>query len=340
VEKLLEVQGLSTSFSTFEGKVRAVDGVSFSLLPGETLALVGESGCGKSVTARSIMGLYSGRSVSQGGKVLFGGEDLSALDQERRSAFRGGRIAMIFQEPMSAFDPLATVGEQMVAARLAHAPGSGRGRERVAAAEALAIESLRAVGIPDPEIRARDYPHKLSGGMLQRVLIAIALMGEPELLIADEPTTALDVTIQAQVLALIRELRERKGMAVLFITHDLGVVAEIADRVHVMYSGRIVEKATVSEFFGATGDGPSHPYGRGLLASRIRGEAERGELPSIQGYVPKPIDIPAGCAFAPRCDRAGPRCARESPPLLALGGATGQGETREVACHLYQGGVQ
>jgi oligopeptide/dipeptide ABC transporter ATP-binding protein len=332
VERLLEVEDLSTSFATFEGAVRAVEGVSFSLGKGETLALVGESGCGKSVTARSIMGLYSGRKVTQKGRVLFEGEDLAVLDQDSRSAFRGGRMAMIFQEPMSAFDPLATVEEQMVAARLAHAPAEA-GQDRAKAAKALAVEALRGVGIPDPEIRIRDYPHKLSGGMLQRVLIAIALMNEPELLIADEPTTALDVTIQAQVLALIRELRERKGMSVLFITHDLGVVAEIADRVHVMYSGHIVEKATTPEFFGSVGEGPLHPYGQGLLASRIRGDIERGDLPSIPGYVPKPIEMPTGCAFAPRCGRAGPRCLREAPPLAPVG-------AREVACHLYQGGVE
>ncbi len=353
METLLDVRDLATSFRTPEGKVRAVDGISLSLAAGETLALVGESGCGKSVTARSIMGLYSGSRVSQSGSILFRGEDLSQARPERRASLRGGAMAMIFQEPMSAFDPLATIGGQMVDARLAHAAKAVR-----AEAERMAVESLRSVGIPDPEIRLRDYPHRLSGGMLQRVLIAIALMNEPTLLVADEPTTALDVTIQAQVLRLIRDLCLRRGTGVLFITHDLGIVAEMADRVHLMYAGRIVEKATVGEFFG--NPGPLHPYGAGLLASRIRRESSKDSLPSIPGTVPKLLDLPQGCRFSPRCLRAGERCRRDEPPLAALdssGGCIGsaadgpiptsEGQAaegagprlREVACWLYQGGV-
>jgi oligopeptide/dipeptide ABC transporter ATP-binding protein len=331
MENLLEVAGLSTRFKTFEGEVLAVDGVSFSLAEGEVLALVGESGCGKSVTARSVMGLYSGSRVIQEGSISFRGRELSGLPEAERIAYRGKEIAMIFQEPMAAFDPLATVGEQMVDARLAHLPGSGS--EDRARAKALAVESLRSVGIPDPETRIDEYPHRLSGGMLQRVLIAIALMNEPRILIADEPTTALDVTIQAQVLRLIRDLKEKNGMAVLFITHDLGVVAEVADRVHVMYAGQIVEKATVKELFSA--EGPAHPYAKGLLESRVRRDRKGLELPSIPGSVPRPVDLPPGCHFAERCPKAGPRCLKAAPALLPLAG----GSERRAACWLYQGGV-
>jgi len=374
MEKLLEVEGLSTSFATWEGEIRAVQDLYFYLDAGETLALVGESGCGKSVTARSVMGLYTGSRVTQSGTIRFKGEDLSAAPPSRRAALRGGAMAMIFQEPMAAFDPLASIGEQMIDARMAHAPrasqpsrssrpsqpvGDGAAPDArdsivrgMAASDYVArdsiandvIAALRSVGIPDPELRLRDYPHRLSGGMLQRVLIAIALMNEPALLVADEPTTALDVTIQAQVLRLIRDLRRDKGAGVLFITHDLGVVAEIADRIHVMYAGRIVEKATVEEFFGAAG--PLHPYGEGLLASRIRRDATGGELPSIPGTVPRPLETPEGCRFAPRCAKAGPRCAREEPrlaPVAVAGGAIAAGGTataREVACWLHQGGVR
>ncbi len=375
MERLLEVAGLSTSFKTWEGELKAVRGVSFSLAAGETLALVGESGCGKSVTARSIMGLYAGSRVDQRGSISFRGEELSTATPTRRAALRGGKMAMIFQEPMAAFDPLATVGEQMIDARLAHVSESGGGRAVRTAAAELAIGALRGVGIPDPEIRFRDYPHRLSGGMLQRVLIATALLNEPELLVADEPTTALDVTIQAQVLRLIRGLRVGKGMGVLFITHDLGVVAEIADRVHVMYAGKIVEKASVAEFFGAgsgkdadsgrkdavtptagerashgmgaISPGPLHPYGRGLLSSRVRRELKGQELPAVPGTVPRPGELPEGCAFAPRCSRAGPRCVREEPTLAsvrdtvyeAVGASFQAGAPREAACWLYQGGV-
>ena len=331
MDALLEVEGLRASFRTREGEIRAVDGVSFGVGRGETVALVGESGCGKSVTARSVMGLYSGSRASVSGSIRFKGEELSEAAPARRAALRGASMAMIFQEPMSAFDPLATIGEQMVDARLAHHPG-GRGAR--AEALELAVESLRAVGIPDPAIRARDYPHRLSGGMLQRALIATALMNEPELLVADEPTTALDVTIQAQVLRLMRDLRQKRGMGLLFITHDLGVVAEIADRVQVMYAGRIVESATVAEFFAAD-SGPLHPYGKGLLASRVKRGLKGAALPSIPGTVPRPTELPGGCRFAPRCASALPRCAREEPVLARV-----EGSTREAACWLLAGGVE
>lgn len=342
MSRLLEVAELSTTFSTPEGLVRAVDGLSFHIESGETVALVGESGCGKSVTARSIMGLYTSARVSQEGRILFRGEDLGAAGPVRRAALRGGAMAMIFQEPMSSFDPLATIGDQMTDARLAHQAKErrlgGSGQEHRKEALSTAINALKAVGIPDPEVRIRDYPHRLSGGMLQRVLIAIALMNEPELLIADEPTTALDVTIQAQVLRLIKESGSRRSAGVLFITHDLGVVAEMADRVLVMYAGRIVEEAPVSDFYGA---GPVHPYARGLYESRIRPDALRGNLPSVPGTVPKPGERPAGCCFAPRCTLKGSRCVKEEPRLAPIPGTEGGFVPgRRAACWLCQGGVQ
>ncbi|MBL8966569.1 MAG: ABC transporter ATP-binding protein [Spirochaetaceae bacterium] len=347
MENLVEVEGLSTHFRTFDGLVRATDGVSFSIKPGECLALVGESGCGKSVTARSLMGLYSGSRVEQSGSIRYRGEELQAAAPARRAALRGRDLAMIFQEPMAAFDPLATVGAQMVEARLVHFPPASRSPAALKAARAearlLAVAALKEVGIPDPGVRIDEYPHRLSGGMLQRVLIAIALMNKPALLIADEPTTALDVTIQAQVLRLVRDLRAETGMAVLFITHDLGVVAEIADRVHVMYAGRVVERATVAELFSrGPGKGPAHPYARGLLESRVERSRKGSELPSIPGSVPRPSEFPAGCRFAPRCEKAGPRCLREEP-ILRPEAAAGPGlEARgldRAACWLHEGGV-
>lgn len=331
METLLEIAGLSTRFLTFEGEVRAVEDISFSIAEGEILALVGESGCGKSVTARSVMGLYRGSRVAQEGSIRFRGRELKDLPETERASYRGKEMAMIFQEPMAAFDPLATVGAQMIDARLAHVSGSS-GRDR-AEARNLAVEALRSVGIPDPELRIDEYPHRLSGGMLQRVLIAIGLMNKPSLLIADEPTTALDMTIQAQVLRLIHDLRNETGMGVLFITHDLGVVAEVADRVHVMYAGRIVEKASVADLFDPE-CGPAHPYTKGLLESRVRRERKGMELPSIPGSVPRPLELSGGCRFAPRCAMAGSRCLREEP-ALAPAGERGS----EAACWLREGSV-
>lgn len=334
--RLLELHDCRTYFKTYDGIVKASDGVSLHIDEGEVLALVGESGSGKSVTARNVMGLYGGSKVALSGRVSFMGEDLSAASPARRRELRGKDMAMIFQEPMSAFDPLSTVAEQMVEARLAHFS------ESPAAARALAVEALRQVGIPEPERRIDEYPHRMSGGMLQRVLISTAIMNRPKLLIADEPTTALDVTIQAQVLRLLDGLRRELGMALLFITHDLGVVAELADRVHVMYAGKIVEKAEVAGLFAS----PLHPYTRGLLESRVTAAGRGRPLPSIPGSVPRPSEIAEGrCRFATRCAQAGPRCLREEPalkPAAAIGGApAGRADApREVACWIYDGGTE
>ncbi len=308
---LLTVEGLQTSFFTRRGTVKAVDGVDFSLWPGETLAIVGESGCGKSVTALSLMRLVPdppGRIV--GGTVKLAGIDLLALTQEQMREIRGKDVAMIFQEPMTSLNPVLTIGNQIAEVLLLH--------ERLGRREAArkAIEMLRLVRIPEPEQRARSYPHQLSGGMRQRAMIAMALACNPKVLIADEPTTALDVTIQAQILAIILELQNKLGTAVILITHDLGVVAETAQRVIVMYAGRKVEEAAVDDLFAD----PQHPYTRGLMASIPRlavmlGEGERAaeRLQEIPGMVPSLSDLPGGCAFAPRCAHAEDRCRAAVP---------------------------
>jgi oligopeptide/dipeptide ABC transporter ATP-binding protein len=306
---LLEVRDLRTSFATEGGEMRAVDGVSFAIRPETTLGLVGESGCGKSVTALSIMGLVPqppGRIA--GGEIVFEGEDLLRLSPSRLRDLRGNEIAMIFQEPMTSLNPAFTVGDQIAEALERH-----RGLSR-AEAMARAVELLGRVRIPSPESRAHDYPHKLSGGMRQRVMIAMALACDPKLLIADEPTTALDVTIQAQILELLRRLRAETGMAVLLITHDLGVVAELADEVAVMYLGRIVEKAPVRALF----ETPHHPYTIGLLGSIPKLHEKETRLAAIEGMVPSPLAPPDGCRFNPRCPFAVERCRREEPPLLEL----------------------
>ncbi len=308
---LLTVEGLQTSFFTRRGTVKAVDGVDFSLWPGETLAIVGESGCGKSVTALSLMRLVPdppGRIV--GGSVRLAGTDLLALDEEAMRDVRGKDVAMIFQEPMTSLNPVLTIGSQIAEVLLLH--------ERLGRGEAArkAIEMLRLVRIPEPEQRARSYPHQLSGGMRQRAMIAMALACNPKVLIADEPTTALDVTIQAQILTIILELQQKLGTAVILITHDLGVVAETAQRVIVMYAGRKVEESSVDDLFAH----PQHPYTRGLLASIPRlavmlGEGERApeRLQEIPGMVPALSDLPAGCVFAPRCAFAEDRCRAAFP---------------------------
>jgi len=308
---LLTVEGLQTSFFTRRGTVKAVDGVDFSLWPGETLAIVGESGCGKSVTALSLMRLVPdppGRIV--GGSVKLAGTDLLALDEEAMRDVRGKDVAMIFQEPMTSLNPVLTIGSQIAEVLLLHE----RLRRREAAAKA--IEMLRLVRIPEPEQRARSYPHQLSGGMRQRAMIAMALACNPKVLIADEPTTALDVTIQAQILAIILELQKKLGTAVILITHDLGVVAETAQRVIVMYAGRKVEEASVDDLFAH----PQHPYTRGLMASIPRlavmlgeGESAPERLQEIPGMVPALSDLPPGCAFAPRCPHAEDRCRAAFP---------------------------
>ena len=307
---LLEVRGLKTFFQVDGGEFPAVDGISFSIDAGRTLGIVGESGCGKSVTALSIMGLVPqppGRMA--GGEIEFDGTDLLQLSKAAMREIRGNRISMIFQEPMTSLNPVLTVGEQIVEGILRQRP-----IKRDAAKE-LAIEMLRTVHIPSPEQRFGDYPHRLSGGMRQRVMVAMALACKPKLLIADEPTTALDVTIQAQILDLMRTLREDTGTAIILITHDLGVVAELADDVVGMYAGRIVERARVAALFAE----PQHPYTVGLLGSIPRLDIAQDRLAAIEGQVPNPLAPVAGCRFHPRCPFRIERCLREEPPLLDLG---------------------
>ncbi|HKW79489.1 MAG TPA: ABC transporter ATP-binding protein [Casimicrobiaceae bacterium] len=310
---LLEVRGLRTVFALEAGgEFAAVDGVGFALDAGRTLGIVGESGCGKSVTALSIMNLVArppGRIA--GGSIVFDGVDLLELPESAMRELRGNRISMIFQEPMTSLNPAFTVGDQIVEGIVRH-----RRAASGAAAKALALDMLRRVHIPSPEERFDDYPHRLSGGMRQRVMIAMALACRPALLIADEPTTALDVTVQAQILDLMRMLREETGTAIILITHDLGVVAELADDVVVMYAGRIVESAGVAALF----DRPQHPYTVGLLGSIPRLDIEQTRLAAIEGQVPNPLAPVAGCRFHPRCPFAFDRCRHEDPPLLDLGG--------------------
>ena len=309
---LLEVRDLQTWFYTRDGVVRAVDGVSCAVSAGETLAIVGESGCGKSVTSLSILRLIAsppGRVI--GGRLLFEGRDLLALSEAEMRSIRGNQISMIFQEPMTSLNPVLTIGRQIGETLILH-----RGLDRAQARE-RSIEMLRRVKIPEPERRITQYPHELSGGMRQRVMIAMALACHPKLLIADEPTTALDVTIQAQILDLMRELQRETGTAIILITHDLGVVAETAQRVVVMYAGRKVEEATVEALF----DRPRHPYTRGLLGSMPRLQdaeaegSERTRLAEIPGVVPSLREEVAGCLFAPRCALAQARCREAYPPL-------------------------
>jgi peptide/nickel transport system ATP-binding protein len=312
---LLEVEDLHTHFFTRDGVVRAVDGVSFSVAPGETLAVVGESGCGKSVTSLSILRLIAsppGRIV--GGRVVFEGRNLLALSEDEMRAVRGDAISMIFQEPMTSLNPALTVGRQIAESLVLHRGLSQRN------AMAKAVEMLRKVSMPEPGRRIRQYPHELSGGMRQRVMIAMALACGPRLLIADEPTTALDVTIQAQILELMRALARETGASIILITHDLGVVAEMAQRVVVMYAGRKVEEAPVEELFAQ----PRHPYTRGLLGSMPHlGDSTRAEgsrrLVEIPGMVPSLKDAQPGCLFAPRCPNAVAHCSQEVPPLTAHG---------------------
>ncbi len=309
---LLEVAGLRTLFATDNGEFAAVDGVGFEVAAGRTLALVGESGCGKSVTALSIMGLVPnppGRIAD--GSIRFEGRELIGMSRAALRDLRGNGIAMIFQEPMSSLNPAFTIGEQIVEGLLRH--------RRISRAEAVerTIEMLRRVHIPAPEQRFHAHPHKLSGGMRQRAMIAMALACEPKVLIADEPTTALDVTIQAQILDLLRSLQLQSGTAVILITHDLGVVAEVADEVAVMYAGRIVERAPVAALFAL----PQHPYTVGLLGSIPRLYGETARLASIEGQVPNPLQRPAGCNFADRCPFADAHCHLEAPALRTVGAA-------------------
>ena len=334
-QTLLQLQDIRTYFPTQDGIVKAVDGVSLSIRHGETLGVVGESGCGKSITALSIMRLIErpGRVVS--GSIRLGDRDLLTLSDDEMRDVRGKTIAMIFQEPMTSLNPVYTCGDQIAEAVALHEGVSGR------EAAARAVEMLAQVGIPDPKRRADEYPHQLSGGMRQRVMIAMALSANPELLIADEPTTALDVTIQAQILELMKALRERNRMAILLITHDLGVIAEMADDVVVMYAGKVVEASDVITVF----EQPHHPYSKGLLASIPRLGQKRQRLEVIKGVVPNPLNLPTGCLFKRRCPYAMPVC--DTPPpfqevapghvsrcwLTPEGGppAVGEAPSREVA---------
>jgi peptide/nickel transport system ATP-binding protein len=308
---LLEVRDLRTSFTTDAGTFNAVDGVDFTLEAGRTLGLVGESGCGKSVTALSIMGLIPAPRGRVRGSIVFEGRDLTQLAPAAMRDVRGDRISMIFQEPMTSLNPAFTIGEQVVEGIVRHRHVSQ------AEARAQAIDMLARVRIPSPERRFDDHPHKLSGGMRQRAMIAMALALRPKLLIADEPTTALDVTIQAQIIELMRLLREETGTAIILITHDLGVVAELAQDVAVMYAGRIVEKAPVERLFAH----PEHPYTIGLLGSIPKLHLEQSRLPAIEGQVPNPFAIPRGCRFSPRCPFATDHCRENDPPLRDAGPA-------------------
>ncbi len=319
METLLSVKDLKTYFTTRDGVVKAVDGVSFDLHRGETLGVVGESGSGKSVTAMSIMRLIQGpQGKIEAGSITFRDQDVLAMDDEEVRHLRGDRIAMIFQDPMTSLNPVFRVGDQIAESLIIH---KGMNKKD---SFARAIELLELVGIPKPESRAKDYPHQFSGGMRQRAMIAMALACDPDILIADEPTTALDVTIQAQILELMMELQRRTGSAIIMITHDLGVVADMADRVLVMYAGRPVEFGTADEVFYK----PQHPYTWGLLDSLPRHDIdEKGDLCPIQGQPPSLINVPAGCAFNPRCPYAKDRCRTEVPQIRDIEGMHG------AACH-------
>jgi peptide/nickel transport system ATP-binding protein/oligopeptide transport system ATP-binding protein len=306
---LLSIEGLRTVFRTHGGEIAAVDGVDISVERGKTLGVVGESGCGKSVLSLSVMRLVPSPGRIAGGRVLFDGQDLLTLSPAAMRDIRGNRIAMIFQEPMTSLNPVFTVGDQITEAMRAHDRSASSGALRT-----RAIEALRRVRIPAPERRFDEYPHQMSGGMRQRVMIAMALACAPDLLIADEPTTALDVTVQAQILDLLRDLQAQTGMAIILITHDLGVVAEMANEVAVMYAGRVVERASGTAIF----DDPQHPYTLGLLGSIPRVEETRDRLLAIEGAVPPPFALPEGCRFHPRCVFAAPKCREQDPPLLQI----------------------
>jgi len=306
---LLDVRELSVRFRTPSGPIEAVSGVSFRVSAGETLAVVGESGSGKSVSSLAVLGLLGGGRVTAG-SIRFQGEELVGADPERLRRLRGAEIAMIFQNPMSSLDPLFTVGDQVAEALRIHRAISRRDARR------RAIELLTEVGLPDPPRRARSYPHELSGGQQQRVMIAMALACEPALIIADEPTTALDVTVEAQILELLRRMQRDHGTALLFVTHDMGVVAEMADRVLVMYAGRVVEQGAVDDVLRD----PRNPYTRALIESIPTPATPRDlPMPAIAGNVPHPSDLPGGCRFHPRCPAVLDRCATDDPPLVDLG---------------------
>ena len=319
-EKLLEVKNLKTYFYTDDGVVKSVDDVSFSVEKGKTLGIVGESGCGKSITSLSIMQLVEtppGKIV--GGEILYQGENLLEKNKDQMRKIRGGEIAMIFQEPMTSLNPVFTVGKQIMEALMLHTDlDKAQAKER-------AIEMLKLVKIPLPEKRFNEYPHQLSGGMRQRVMIAMALSCNPKLLICDEPTTALDVTIQAQVLEMMKGLRDKYNTSMLMITHDLGIVAEICDEVSVVYAGRVIEHGTLEDIFKNT----RHPYTEGLFNSLPNLENRQAELKPIKGLMPDPSNLPKGCAFCPRCEYATEICKTQKPPR------TYRNDTHYVECHLY-----
>lgn len=328
MEKLLEVKNLRTYFYTDEGVVPAVDDVSFYIKPGESLGVVGESGCGKSVTSLSIMKLIPSPpgKIMEGSEVLFENKNIVALKEREMRSIRGNDISMIFQEPMTSLNPVFKIGDQISEVLILH--------QNLSRSDAFkrAVEMLKLVNIPDPEKVARQYPHSLSGGMRQRAMIAMALACNPKLLIADEPTTALDVTVQAQILDLMKELKVKINSSIMLITHNLGVVAETCERIIVMYAGKIVEEGSAYEIF----EDPMHPYTRGLLKSIPTLNKRSEKLESIQGIVPNPLNMPKGCRFAPRCNNAMDICRAQEPNLTILG------EERNVRCFLYskEGGEQ
>lgn len=317
---VLEVKNLKTHFFTEEGTAKAVDGVSFHLKKGETLGIVGESGCGKSMTSLSILRLIPtppGKIVD--GEILLNNENIIAMDNEQLRKVRGNKISMIFQEPMTSLNPVLTVGEQIAESLRLHQNLSRKEAWR------KAVEMLELVGIPAPEKRAKQEPFQLSGGMRQRVMIAMALACNPEVLIADEPTTALDVTIQAQILEILKELQQKLGMSIIFITHDLGVVAEMCDKVAVMYAGQIIEEGSADSIF----EGPLHPYTNGLIDSIPKLHGDQEDLATIEGSVPSPYHYPVGCRFAERCQFAAAICRTKQPDLVQMG------EGRTVRCFKY-----
>ncbi len=317
MDALLSIENLRTVFRTNAGEIAAVDGVSLSVARGKTLGIVGESGCGKSVLSLSAMRLVPPPGKIAAGRIMFDGQDLLALPDDQMRALRGRRIAMIFQEPMTSLNPVFTIGDQIVEAMRAHERGTA-----AADLKNRAIAALDRVRIPAAARRFDEYPHQMSGGMRQRVMIAMALACGPDLLIADEPTTALDVTVQAQILDLLRDLQAQTGMAIILITHDLGVVAEMADEVAVMYAGRVVERTSAKKIF----DDPQHPYTLGLLGSIPKLEEDRDRLLAIEGAVPPPFALPTGCRFHPRCVFSDAGCSQTDPALRPLG------EAHQVAC--------
>ncbi len=325
MKKVLEVRNLKTHFFTDKGVVKAVDGVNFDLYEGKTLGIVGESGCGKSITSMSILKLIDKNGNIVDGSIMYGDKDIVKLPVEEMRKIRGNEISMIFQEPMTSLNPVFRIGDQIIESIKLHQDLSKQ------EAHDKAVNMLKLVGIPRAERVVYDYPHQLSGGMRQRAMIAMALACDPKVLIADEPTTALDVTIQAQILSLMNDLKEKTNTAIMLITHDLGVVAQMADDVIVMYSGKVVESAEVKELYG----NPKHPYTQGLLDSIPDLKSEKKRLNSIEGVVPNPMELPKGCYFAPRCKFAIDKCWQEEPGVYFIDKEK-NGETHQVKCFLYE----